>query len=68
METIGLLSFCVIVIVVISITLGIVKQQLKQNKQDFNEGEKIDEIINNNSNLSDDAWNKWLQERGNKQK
>ena len=68
METIGLLSFCVIVIVVISITLGIVKQQLKQNKQDFNEGEKIDEIINNNSNLSDDAWNKWLQEHSNKQK
>lgn len=68
METIGLLSFCVIVIVVISITLGIVKQQLKQNKQDFNEGEKIDEIINNNSNLSDDAWNKWMQEHSNKQK
>ena len=68
METVGLVSFCIIVISILSITVGIVKQQLKQNKQDFNEGEKIDEIINNNSNLSDDAWNKWLQERGNKQK
>ena len=67
MELLGIIAFCIIVIATISITIGIVKQQLRQSNQALQEGEKIDKIIHNNSNISDDNWSKWLQERRDKQ-
>lgn len=68
MELFGIISFCIIVIATISITIGIVKQQLRQSNQDLQQGEKIDTIIRDNSNISDDEWSSWLQKRRNKQK
>lgn len=67
MELLGIIVFCIIVIATLSITIGIVKQQLRQGNQSLQEGEKIDKIIHNNSNISDDNWSKWLQERRDKQ-
>jgi len=67
MELLGIIAFCIIVIATLSITIGIVKQQLRQSNQALKQGEKIDKIIHNNSNISDDNWSKWLQERRDKQ-
>jgi len=68
MQLFLILGFCIFCLIIISIFYGIAQQELKQSKQDINTGERIDEIIINNSNLSDDDWNLWLQERRNQQK
>lgn len=67
MQLLSMALFCIIVIVVLSVTIGIIKQQLRQNNQELKEGKKIDKIIRDNSDLSDDEWFGWLQERRDKQ-
>lgn len=67
MELLGIILFCIIVIVTLSITIGIVKQQLRQSNQVLQQGEKIDKIIHDNSNISSDEWSIWLQNRRSKQ-
>jgi len=66
MELFGIIVFCIIVIATLSVTIGIVKQQLRQSNQAIREGEKIDEIIHNNTNITDTEWFSWLQERRDK--
>lgn len=67
MELLGIIAFCIIVIATLSITIGIVKQQLRQSNQALLQGEKIDKIIHDNSNISSDEWSSWLQNRRSKQ-
>lgn len=55
-------------IVIVSFLYGKEKQINKQQKENLQTGEKIDKIISNNANISNDDWNSWLQERRNKQK
>lgn len=66
MQTFVFFSFGILCLVVICILYGIAKQELKQSKQNLQTGEKIDKIISDNSNISDDEWSSWLQERRNK--
>jgi len=68
MQTILFSCFGLLCIIIISVLYGVAKQSNKQNKQDLQTGEKIDTIIHNNSNISDDEWSSWLQERRDKQK
>lgn len=67
-ESVTVVSFIVVLLVFIAVLYGMLKQENKQQKKDLQTGEKIDKIISSNSNISDDDWNSWLQERRNKQK
>lgn len=67
-ESVTVASFIVVLLVFIAVLYGMLKQENKQQKKDLQTGEKIDKIISSNSNISDDDWNSWLQERRNKQK
>ena len=58
----------IVCLILVSISYGAAKQKNKQQKEDLQTGEKIDKIISSNSNISDDNWANWLQERRNKQK
>ena len=66
METIVICIFCIFLLFVIAVLYGVAKAQLKEAKQGLQEGEKIDTIIHNNSNISDDEWSSWLQNRRDK--
>ena len=67
-ESVTVVSFVVVLLVFMAVLYGMLKQEKKQQKKDLQTGEKIDKIISSNSNISDDDWNSWLQERRNKQK
>ena len=67
-ETLAFGAFVVVCLVSISVLYGIMKQQVKQYKEDLQTGAKIDKIISDNSSISDDEWAKWLQDRNAEQK
>lgn len=68
MQTFLFFAFAIICLISVAILYGMIKQQRNQYKDDLQTGEKIDTIIHNNSNISDDEWSSWLQERNCKQK
>mgnify|MGYP007013871678 CR=1 FL=1 len=67
-ESVTVISFTVVLLVFMSVLYGMLKQENKPQKKDLQAGEKIDKIISDNSNIADDHWDKWLQERRDKQK
>ena len=66
METVIFGLFTVFVLCIVCVLYGVVKAQLKETRQGLQEGEKIDTIIHNNSDISDDEWFGWLQDRRDK--
>lgn len=65
-----ILVFSILVggLTIISFLFGKARTEKNQLENQLHEGEKIDKIINNNSNISDGDWADWLQERRDKQK
>lgn len=61
-------AFAILCLISVSVLYGIIKQQRNQYKDDLQTGEKIDAIIHDNSNISDDEWSSWLQDRRDEQK
>lgn len=66
MEAIVICIFCIFLLFLIATLYGVAKEKLKEAKRGLQEGEKIDTIIHNNSNISDDEWFSWLQNRRDK--
>lgn len=66
MQTFLFVAFSIFCFGVVCVMYGVLKEQFKQSKQDLQTGEKIDKIISDNSDISDDEWSSWLQERRNK--
>ena len=65
-ESVTVVSFIVVLLVFVAVLYGMLKQENKQQKKDLQTGEKIDKIISSNSNISDDEWSSWLQNRRDK--
>jgi len=65
MESVLIVLILCICLVLVSIFYGISKEQARKYKNDLLTGEKIDKIISDNSNISDDEWHTWLQNRHN---
>lgn len=68
MQTFLFFAFAIICLILVAILYGMIKQQRNQYKDELHTGEKIDAIIHNNSNISDDEWSGWLQDRRDEQK
>ena len=68
MQALSVSCFAVVCLVFLAVLYGMLRQENKQQKEDLQTGEKIDKIISNNSSITDNEWDSWLQERSNKQK
>ena len=68
MQTFLLFAFVILCLVFVAVLYGMIKQQRNQYKNELQNGEKIDAIIHDNSNISDDEWSGWLQDRRDEQK